>query len=292
MLLRFLCAYRSFWLLLVGWLSVGYAWPAAAQAQEAAVHTERPATPPAVSIPKLMLEARALQRKYRDSEALAKYEQVIGQAPQHYEALWQAAVLSVRIGVRYTDETRKRAYFESARSYAGRAHEVRPEGGEANYAVALALANQAALSSARRRLLAYKEMKGYVFKAVEQRPNWADAWQLLGRWHYRVDHYNVLERLYSRFFLGGMPSGAGSRKAMAALEQARRLDPKRIQFCYDLARVYRNQRKISRAMAVLEEARQLTPVTSEELEVSRRCANLLQLLYRKHGAHGEDDNTP
>ncbi|SHJ53771.1 hypothetical protein SAMN02745146_3385 [Hymenobacter daecheongensis DSM 21074] len=238
------------------------------------------AAPPA-DIGRLLAEARALQKQYKDSEALAKYEQVLGQAPGHYEALWNASVLSVRIGARYTDETRKAAYFSAARLYSTRALVVKPEGAEGNYAEALALVNQATLLGARGRLIAYKEMREYVFKATEKAPNWADAWQLLGRWHYRVDHYTPLERAYSKLLLGGMPASASTRRAIIALAKAHELDPKRIQFCYDLARVRLNQGQRSQAIAVLQEAAQLTPVTSEELEMSRRCRTLLVQLNRK-----------
>ncbi|WP_210116023.1 tetratricopeptide repeat protein [Hymenobacter wooponensis] len=228
-----------------------------------------------------MAQAKVQQEQYHDSEALAKYEQVLVKAPATYEALWQAAILSVRIGARYTDETRKSAYFSAARLYANRALVVRSEGAEGHYAEALALGNQATLLGARGRLLAYKEMKSHVFKAVARRPDWAEAWQMLGRWHYRVDHYNLLERGFSRLFLGGMPSGAGTRKAIDALVRAHELAPKRIEFCYDLARVHLNQGQRSRAVAVLQEAMELKPVTAEELETSRRCRRMLEQLNRQ-----------
>ncbi|SNR30391.1 tetratricopeptide repeat protein [Hymenobacter mucosus] len=240
-----------------------------------------PDTPPDASIAKLLTEAQTLQTQYHESEALAKYEQVLSKAPATYEALWQAAVLSVRIGARYTDETRKAAYFSAARLYANRALVVKSNGAEGHYAEALALTSQATLLTARGRLLAYREMKPHVFMAVARRPDWADAWQLLGRWHYRVDHYSLLERIFSRLFLGGTPSGAGTRKAIDALVRAHELDPKRIQVCYDLARVHLNQGQRSRAVAVLQEAVALTPVTAEELEISRRCRLLLAQLNRQ-----------
>ncbi|UOR06993.1 hypothetical protein MUN82_07805 [Hymenobacter aerilatus] len=228
-----------------------------------------------MAVQKLLKQARMLQAAYQESEALGKYEEALRQDSRCYEALWQAALLSVRIGARYTDETRRGAYFISARQYADRALVVQPTGGEANYVVALSLVNRATLLTARSRLHAYKLMKPYAFMAVARCPEWADAWQLLGRWHYRVDHYNVLERVFSKLFLGGMPSEAGSRKAIDALRRAHQLDSTRIQFCYDLARVYRNQRQRRNARLILEKAVQLTPTTSDELEVSRRCRAML-----------------
>lgn len=254
--------------------------PMVAQVSEAVNKPARPVAPEP-GIAQLLAEAKTLQEQYHESEALAKYEQVLAKAPATYDALWQAAVLSVRIGTRYTDETRKSAYFSAARLYANRALVVLPDGGEGHYAEALALANQATLLAARGRLLAYREMKPHVFKAVARRPDWAEAWQLLGRWHYRVDHYNLLERAFSRLFLGGTPSGAGTRKAIDALVRAHELAPQRIEFCYDLARVHLNQGQRSRAIAVLQEAVSLTPLTAEELEISRRCRRLLEQLNRQ-----------
>ncbi|WP_139922047.1 hypothetical protein [Hymenobacter sp. DG01] len=247
------------------------------QAQSAS----RPPEAPAPTVAELLVQARSLQAQYHESEALAKYEQALSKAPATYEALWQAAVLSVRIGARYTDETRKSAYFAAARLYSSRALVVHPDGAEGHYAEALTLANQATLFTARGRLLAYREMRPHVFRAVELRPEWAEAWQLLGRWHYRVDHYNPLERLFSRLFLGGMPAGASTFRAIDALQRAHELDPKRIQYAYDLARVYLNRSQQTRATAVLQEAVTLTPVTADELEISRRCRRMLEQLNRK-----------
>ncbi|WBA42938.1 hypothetical protein [Hymenobacter canadensis] len=240
-----------------------------------------PPTPPPSAVVRLLAEAQALQAQYKESEALGKYEQVLALAPATYEALWQAAVLSVRIGARYTDETRKTAYFSTARLYASRALVVRPDGAESNYAEALALANQATLLTARGRLLSYKVMKPHVFLAVQQRPDFAPAWQLLGRWHYRVDHYTILERIFSRVFLGGMPGGASTDAALEALTNAHTLDSLQIQYAYDLARVHLNQGHYRQAVAALQDAVVLTPVTAEELEVSRRSRNLLTQLNRR-----------
>jgi tetratricopeptide (TPR) repeat protein len=256
-------------------------WGPVGLAQSVSERNSAVSSQPTPAIQQLLAQAKQLQEQYHESEALAKYEQVLAKAPATYDALWQAAVLSVRIGARYTDETRKAAYFSAARLYANRALVVRPDGAEGHYAEALALSNQATLLGARGRLLAYKDMKSHVFKAVARRPDWADAWQLLGRWHYRVDHYNILERGFSRLFLGGTPSGAGTRKAIDALVRAHELAPRRIEFCYDLARVHVNQGQRSRAISVLQEAMELTPVTAEELEISRRCRRLLEQQNRQ-----------
>jgi tetratricopeptide (TPR) repeat protein len=195
--------------------------------------------------------------------------------PTHYRSLWEAAVLSVRIGARYSDDTRKSAYFDAARSYADRALALQPEAGESNYAVALALFSQATLLNARGRLEAYRDLRSHVFLATEHRPDLPDAWQLLGRWQYRVAHYNLFERIYSKLAFGGVPNGGSSRAAMESLEKAHALDPQRLQFCYDLARMYNYQGRRQMAIQILLVAEKIPPVTSDELVLSRLCRQML-----------------
>ena len=246
--------------------------PAAREASAA------PADPPAVRTK--LFQAASLANGFKDSEALAAYQEVLKLNPDHYLALWQAAVLSTRIGRRYTDETRKSAYFDAGRQYADRALALRPEGGESNYAVALALFNQATLFRAGARLAAFKELRSHVYLATERRPDLAEAWELRGRWQYRVSHYNLFERIYANLALGGVPAGGDSREAMECLERARRLDPLNLQFCYDLARMCYYQGRRRRAIEVLREAQKIAPVTSEDLVLSRLCRQMLPPLLR------------
>ena len=243
---------------------------------------QKPAStaPDSVLLRQHLRQAASLQGKYKDSEALAHYQAALKLNPQHYRSLWQAAVLSVSIGNRYSDETRKKAYFDAAHQYADRALALQPEGGESNYVMALALFSEAGLISARDRLRLFKQLRSHVFLAAERRPDLPEAWQLLGRWYYRVAHYNVLEKTFSRIFLGGYPQGATSKKAVDALEKAHQLDPSRIQYYYDLARIYKYQGKRRRAIAVLQEAIKLPTYTSEDLTVNRLCQQLLPPLLR------------
>jgi tetratricopeptide (TPR) repeat protein len=283
------------------WLGLaGLAGPAVVQAQktttaqpsppatpEAPAPTRPPArrskaaqAPDSVALRQHLGKAAALLAKFKESEALAEYQAVLKLNAQHYEALWRAAVLSVSIGNRYSDETRKKAYFDAAHQYAARALEIQQEGGESNYAMALALFSEAGLISARDRLRLFKQLRPHVYLAAERRPDMPEAWQLLGRWYYRVAHYNVLEKAFSRVFLGGYPQGASTKKALDALEKARELDPTRIQYYYDLARICKYQGKRRRAIALLQEAIKLPTYTSEDLTVNRLCQQLLPPLLR------------
>ncbi len=234
--------------------------------------------PPAVR--QKLFEAARLLNRFKDSEALAVYQDILKANPVHYLALWQAAVLSVKIGARYSDETRKTAYFAAAGRYADRALALRPEGGESNYAAALALYSQAGLYRSGSRLAAFRDLRSYVFLAVAHRPDLPEAWQLLGRWQYRVGHYSVLERVYSKIALGGVPPGGSVDSALHSLETALRLDSSRVSFYYDLARMYRYQGRPQSAIALLRRAIRLPAFTSEDLTLNRLCQQLLPRLQR------------
>ena len=237
-----------------------------------------PADPPAVRTK--LAQAATLTGVFKESEALAVYQSILKTVPAHYLALCQAAVLSVKIGSRYSDETRRAAYFDVARQYADRALLQQPEAGESNYALALVLFSQATLLPAGARLHVFRDIRAHVYLATEQRPDWPEAWQLRGRWQYRVAHYNLLERLYSKLVLGGVPAGGDSREAIASLEKAHQMAPQNIPFSYDLARMYLYQGRRRRAIAVLREMEKLPPITSEDLVVSRLGRQLLPPLLR------------
>ena len=282
----FLKPSRRCWLLGVLLLWGSVAAPAVGQlrlrARKPAVSV-LPSAPPLADPPAVrtqLFQAAALTSEFKDSEALAIYQEVLKTNSSHYLALWQAAVLSVKIGSRYSDETRQAAYFEAGRRYAERALLLQPEGGESNYAVALAQFSQATLYRAGARLSAFRDLRSHVYLATEHRPDLPETWQLLGRWQYRVAHYNLLERLYSKLVLGGVPAGGDSRQAMASLEKARELAPQNLQFCYDLARMYRYQGRRRRAIAVLRAAERIAPLTGEDLVVSRLCRKMLSPLLR------------
>ena len=280
-------------LLLLAWLAgAGAAWGQ----RTTTAQPSRPAMPDAAELKKPqpgasqvpdsvalrlhLRKAATLQATYKDSEALAEYQAALKLNPQQYNSLWRAAVLSVSIGNRYSDETRKSAYFEAAHQYAERALALYSDGGEASYAMSLALFSEAGLLSARDRLRLFKQLRPYVFATTAHRPDMPEGWQLLGRWHYRVAHYNVLERLYSRVLLGGYPQGASTQNAMDAIEQARHLDSTRIQYCYDLARIYKYRGSRRRAINVLQQAIRLPTYTSEDLVVNRLCQQMLPPLLR------------
>lgn len=261
--------------------------PATAWAQRQKKKSPKPQ--PTVSVPpravshadSLVLEARALVAQQQEAAALRKCQQALRDNPVQYEALWRASVLSSRIGGRYTDETRRTNYFEDARAYAARALEIHPDFATANYAMALAVANLGALSTLRGRLAARLEEKPYLDAALKDEPRHADALQLLARWQFKVAHYSIFEKLASRLLLGEAPSGATAAQAMHSLEKAIEVNPRRIEYYYDLARMHQLQGQRNRAVEVLLQTETVELVTTEDLAIRRQCADMLEKLQRR-----------
>jgi len=226
----------------------------------------------------LLKEANSLLGQYKDSEALEKFKLVLLDNPDHYEALYKASLLNSRIGGRYIDETEKLQYFTSAKVYAESALQVQPNGADSHYAMALAINNLSMVSGAKDRLKSLSIIKDHLDKALRANPEHAAAWQLLGRWYYKAANLNFLETTASKFLTGSAPVGASNYRAIEALQKSITINPLNISGLYDLAIIYHDTNQTRQSIQVLQEALKLNLITSEDLEISRRCkAMLLQI---------------
>ncbi len=236
----------------------------------------------------LVLQARALSDKRQEALALEKCRLALRNNPVQYEALWRASVLSSRIGARYSDEIRQTDYFENARAYASRALEIHPDFATANYAMALAIASLGTLSPLRGRLSARLEEKPYLDAALQNEPHHADAWQLMGRWQFKVANYTIFETLASRLLLGSIPHEASNQKAYDAMRHAIDDNPQRLDYYYDLARMYQLKGKRELAIQVLLQAQNVELITTEDLAISRQAEALLTQLQRRRKMKGPE----
>ena len=144
--------------------------------------------------------------------------------------------------------------------------------------MALAIHNLSMETGPKDRIINLKFIKQHLDKALAGNPEHAAAWQLMGRWQYRAAHVNFLEATASKFLTGGVPVGASSYKAIEALKKSIQYNPQNISSYYDLAIIYRDMKNKVESISILEQARKLNLVTSEDLEISRRCKALLQEL--------------
>lgn len=223
----------------------------------------------------LIRQGNQLLGEYKDYEALQKFEEVLTLNARHYQALHKISLLHSRIGARFSDELQKTEHFTLAKTYAERALRVNHLGADANYVMALAINNLSFVSGARARIAALKEIKSYLDVALAADPQHASAWQLLGRWHFKVANFNVLECTLSKVLNGCAKEQASNIVAVSCLQKAIAFDPNNLNHYYDLAVVFNTNKKKEQSIGVLHQALNLQPVTSEDLELSRRCKALL-----------------
>lgn len=228
----------------------------------------------------LLQEANQLLAASKDNLALQKFEEALVLEPECYEALWKASLLNSRIGLRYSDLLTQQAYFEKAWQFADAALCADPEDGEGNYVMALAVYNKANVSGVKERMLRSKVIKFYLDAALCADPKHADAWQLLGRWNFRNANLSVPEKAAVNMFFGGIPLEASNEKSVDALQNAIKYNPGNIVYYYDLACVYRELQKPDLVEVTLLEASELSILTTEELEVSRRCKAMLREIQK------------
>jgi tetratricopeptide (TPR) repeat protein len=223
----------------------------------------------------LIKEANQLFKQYKDREALEKFQLVLLQQPNNYEALYKTSLLTTRIGLRYADETEKLEYLTAAKGYAEMALAANEEGADSHYAFALAVHNLSIVSGAKERILNIRLVKSHLEKALRLNPLHPGAWQLLGRWHYKVANFNFMETAAAELLIKGVPRGATNEMAIEAIQKSITYDPQNISGYYDLAIIYRDMKRKEESVAILQHALALKLVTSEDLEISRRCKALL-----------------
>ncbi|NDK54308.1 hypothetical protein GWO68_00115 [Pontibacter sp. BT213] len=224
----------------------------------------------------LLKKAEELMGNYRDSEALAMYEEVLLAAPDNYTALCKASFLNCRIGERITDEGTKIAFYTKAKQYATRAYELKPADAEANYAMAMALGATAMVSGPKQRLENINQMKSFLDAALAANNKHAGAWHLLGRWYFKMANLNFAEAAASKMFFGGVCGEATNEEAATALQTAIKYNPHNIQYYYDLATIYKEMKITEACTKTLEQAIALDVTTRDELELARRCKIMLQ----------------
>lgn len=226
----------------------------------------------------LLKRAHELQLQYKETEALAVYEQVLASSPQNYEALCSASLLHTRMGHRFDDDSRKINHFTKANAYAVRAYALDSVDANSNYMMALSLASLAMVSGPKQRLAVTNQIKSYLDAALRADQEHADSWHLLGRWYFKMANLNFAEVAASKMIFGGIKEKATNQDAIQALEKAIQYNPKQLNYYYDLASIYQEMKDKEACASTLQRVLTLDLQlhTKEELELSRRCKIMLQ----------------
>ncbi|WP_299708530.1 hypothetical protein [uncultured Pontibacter sp.] len=225
----------------------------------------------------LLKKAYELKEQYKETEALAVYEEIIAADASNFEALCHASLLHSRMGDRFTDDSRKLEHFNTAKTYATRAYELNSLDARANYAMALSLSCLAMVSGPKQRLALIAQVKDYLDATLLTDGVHADAWHLLGRWYFKMANLNFAE-VTAYKMMGSLNGRANNQDAVHAMKMAIQHNPSNLRYYYDLACIYQEMKEKEASVATLQQAvaLNLDLQTKEEMELSRRCKIMLQ----------------
>lgn len=229
----------------------------------------------AQSAEELLTQAQQLAKQMKETEALAKYKELLQVSPGHVIAFTQASLICSREGARQKDKAAKQEWFDQARVYAYEALKVEPENPEANYAQAVYYARLAQISGAKEKVAAAKEVKKYADLALKFKPDYGEAYHLIGKWNFDLHNLSSIEKAAAKVLFGGVPPGT-MEDAIASYEKCMQLKPSFIINYLDLAIAFKQNNQETQSMEVLNKAMKLRPIFQDDVTYKAECKKMLE----------------
>lgn len=211
----------------------------------------------------LLKDAEKAERDLKETDALAKYKEILQVQPANGKALWKISELTGRIGNRQKDEKQREAAFTEARQFAETALKENHGDADANYAIAATAARMSTVTSGKDKARNLRDMKNYADTALQINPKHARAIYILGKWNFDIYNLNVGEKAAVKVLFGGMPK-ATIEDAIKNFESARTTDPLLIIAYLDLAKAYVKNHQTDKAIEVLNRMVKLPPKTGDD----------------------------
>jgi tetratricopeptide (TPR) repeat protein len=223
----------------------------------------------------LMDEAKALERKYKEEEALEKYKQACSIQPSNLLAAIKCSELCGNMGRRTDGSIRVSAWMNEAMAFADASLKIDSNSAAARTAKALAFRNLAETEDKKDKSTEYlRQWKVWSEKALATDSSFARAKHLLGRWHLEVLTQGGIRKAQGKILYGGLPDG-DIEKAIALMEQCRDAEP---YFCanfLDLAKAYNYKNGYEKAIQTLERLAKLPTRRQDDLEIKAEGAQFL-----------------
>jgi tetratricopeptide (TPR) repeat protein len=228
----------------------------------------------AQSISELMASAERLRNNNNEGLALTKYNKVLEQDPDHYEALHSASLLYSRIGHRMQEKDKKTTYFRKADDLADRAIKANPTDAEGYFVKSVSMGRIALIAGSKERVAASADIKENAETAIRYKKDHAGAWHILGRWNIKVANLSFAERAAANVLFGGLPEGASNENAINCYQNALKYKPGYILYMYDLAGAYVYNKQKDKAREMLKKVI-AAPATSEDDPAIKEEAELM-----------------
>ncbi|MBA4196486.1 MAG: hypothetical protein C0459_02925 [Chitinophaga sp.] len=226
----------------------------------------------------LMKEAVNLENQFKETEALAKYKQILVNEPNNLKALLKATELSCSTGERLPIKNDKRLTFESALAYAKRMLTADSTNADGYYAMALASGKMTEVETENKKIVTYvRDIKLNADKALKLNPNHAMANFIEGKWHYEMISLNWAKKLAVKALYGGLPEPSLD-DAIKYLEKSKSIEPYYVLNTLTLAKAYRDNNNPAKAIETLQRTIKLPTRTMDDAAYKAEAQKILDAI--------------
>jgi len=222
----------------------------------------------------LLKEAQALEKTFREEEALRKYVEVVRLDPKNIGAACKASELYTITGKRQEETEKQREYYRKAVDYAKIALKLNANSAEANFVMAISMGRMAQISSGEDKIKAVKDIRLYAEKSIQLDPAGFKGYHILAKWHYEVSDLSTLEKWLVKVTYGALPK-ASLAESIKYYEKSLELNPGFLLNYLELAKAYIRNNQKNKARVLLEKLQQLNPVLADDSKIKSEGRKLL-----------------
>lgn len=214
--------------------------------------------------------------------ALRHYQAALAIDSMNYEANWMAARAIADVAKQIQGnadslKNRRDSLYSVGRGYAERALRADSTKADGHYALAMVLGRLSRTKGSKERVRYAKIIFDEATKAVTINPSHDNAHHVLGAWHAEVKRLSGIQRFFAKaLFGGGFMSVANWEDAVKHLERAIEINPRHIYHRLELAEVYTDLGRYSKAREQLQVIPTLPDVDVLDAPYKRDAAALLE----------------
>src|SRR5881394_1877051 len=224
-------------------------------------------------------------------QALAHYRAALALDSLNYQALWKAGRELVDIAKQITGKNDSSKHlrdslYTQARAFGESAVRVNPTGADGHFTIGQALGRLSRTKGGKERVRFAKIIYDEGMKAIELDSTHDGAYHLVGAWHAEVKRLSGFQKFFAKALFGGGFLDKGNwADAQRYLERAVALKPQNIFHRLDLAEVYVDLGKYSKAREQLTTIATLPIADVLDSDYQKEAAQLLEDIK------GEKDET-
>lgn len=229
----------------------------------------------------LTKDAKLLERKFKEEEAIQKYGEVLVIQPTNMNAVVKISELWGNIGMRAAAEGdlyQRNVSLKKATEFADKALALDSSSAEALYAKALICKHFA--ETEEKKDLATENLrlwKEWVEKSLESNPQNPFAMHLLAQWHLTVLTKGGLNKAAAKILFGGLPNG-DLAKAISLMETCKEMEPYYCANFFSLGQAYELNKEHLKAIETLERLAKLPTRRKDDITIKAEGAAYLQTL--------------